>query len=297
MQNLATPLTKAAKRLDNGLLPPICSSDAYGWVNISVEEFRQPPGQEIYHNLVEHTLCISLNPRPSRLSQAIDNRRQTGLCMKGDLSIAPAGSSLFSQWQEEDQYLRIRIAAKFLQQVAQEAIDLDPDRVELLPEFRSRNLQIEQVSLMLLDELKNGGMAGRLYVESLTNALAVQLLRNYAATQPCLAVYEEGLRDCQLLQVTDYINDHLTSDIKLSDLAQLLGMSQFHFSRLFKQSMGISPHQYLLQQRIERAKQLLKETKLSIMEIALLCGYSSHSHLGKSFRQHTGITPKAYRAG
>jgi AraC family transcriptional regulator len=124
----------------------------------------------------------------------------------------------------------------------------------------------------------------------------VHLLRNHSATQLRVALYNGGLSDRQLLQVTDYINDHLAQDIKLSDLAQLLGMSQFHFSRLFKQSMGVTPHQYVLQQRVERAKQLLKETKLSVMEIALLCGFSSHSHLGKWFRQHIGMTPKAYRA-
>ncbi len=102
-------------------------------------------------------------------------------------------------------------------------------------------------------------------------------------------------RDRQLLQVIDYINDYLAEEIKLSDLAELLGMSQFHFSHLFKQSMGVPPHQYVIQQRVERAKQFLKQTELSIAEIAFLCGFNSHSHLSKWFRQLTGMTPKAYR--
>lgn len=73
-------------------------------------------------------------------------------------------------------------------------------------------------------------------------------------------------------------------------------MSQFHFGRLFKQSLSLSPYQYLLQQRVERAKQLLQQTNKPVMEIALECGFNSHSHLGRKFRQLTGITPKAYRA-
>jgi AraC family transcriptional regulator len=224
------------------------------------------------------------------------DRRHTSLFTKGDLSIAPAGSLMLSQWNQNDQYLRIRIACEFLEQVAQATIEIGSNRVELLSEFRARNLQIEQIGMMLLSELRNGGPAGRLYVESLTNVLAVHLLRNYSATQPCVALYDGGLSDRQLLQVTDYINDHLAQDIQLPDLARLLEISQFHFSRLFKQSMGIAPHQYILQQRVERAEQLLKETKLPVMEIAMLCGFSSHSHLGKWIRQHTGMTPKAYRA-
>lgn len=100
----------------------------------------------------------------------------------------------------------------------------------------------------------------------------------------------------QLLQVLAYIHDHLDQDIKLADLAALLNMSQFHFSHLFKQAIGTSPDQYLLQQRVERAKQLLKDSDRSIMDIAFLCGFSSYSHLSKQFRQLTGLTPKAYRA-
>lgn len=295
MQTSVTPSTKTVHLSKNQLQPPIYSSEAYGWKNILVEEFHQPPGQEKYQSLIEHTLCLSLNRRPSRLSQVIGDRRHTSLFTKGDLSIAPAGVLLLSQWNQEDQYLRIRIASEFLQQVAQDAIEIDSDRVELLSEFRVRSPQIEQIGMMLLSELQNGGLAGRLYVESLTNVLAVHLLRNYSAIQPCVALYDGGLSDRQLLLVTDYINDCLADDIKLSDLAELVELSQFHFSRLFKQSMGVPPYQYVLQQRVERAKQLLKTTELPVVDIALLCGFSSHSHLGKWFRHYTGMTPKVFR--
>ena len=108
--------------------------------------------------------------------------------------------------------------------------------------------------------------------------------------------YEGGLPSRQLQQVLDYIDAHLDQEIKLADLAQLPDMSQFHFSRLFKQSLGLSPYQYLLQQRVERAKQLLKNTDRLIIDIALDCGFNSHSHLSKQFKQLTGMTPKAYRS-
>jgi AraC family transcriptional regulator len=149
--------------------------------------------------------------------------------------------------------------------------------------------------MLLLSELQQENLGGRLYIESLANVLAVHLLRQYAVAEPRLAIYEGGLSERQLLQVLEYINEHLNQDIKLADLAALLSMSQFHFSHLFKHSLGTSPHQYLLQQRVERAKQLLKQTDRSIMDVALECGFNSHSHLSKQFRQLTGMTPKAYR--
>lgn len=295
MQVPVTPFGQMVNLLENRLYPPRRSSEPLSWKNIVVEEFCQPPGQGKYQNPAEHTICISLNHRPSRLLQAVDARQHTSPCVKGDICIVPAGSPFFWRWNQEDQYLRIRIAPQLLEQVVVEAAPIVSDSVELLPEFRVRHCQIEQLGVMLLTEIKNGGLAGQLYVESLTNALAVHLLRSYCAVEPCVALYDGGLSDRQLLQVTNYINDCLDQEIKLSDLAQLLGLSQFYFSRRFKQSMGVAPHQYVLQQRLERAKHLLKETELPVMEIAMLCGFSSHSHLGKLIRQHTGLSPKAYR--
>jgi AraC family transcriptional regulator len=75
-----------------------------------------------------------------------------------------------------------------------------------------------------------------------------------------------------------------------------LDISQFHFGRRLKRSLGLSPYQHLLQQRVERAKTLLKRIDKPIVAIALECGFNSHSHLGRKFRQLTGMTPKTYRA-
>jgi AraC family transcriptional regulator len=192
--------------------------------------------------------------------------------------------------------VQIRITSDFIQSIARETLDINSDRLELLPEFRTRDPQIEAIAMMLLSELQQENLGGRLYTESLANLLAIHLLRQYSAAKPRFAIYEGGLSERRVIQVLEYINEHLDRDIKLADLAQLLGMSQFHFSHLFKQSIGMPPYKYLLQQRIERAKQLLKQTNKSIVDIAFLCGFNSHSHLSKQFRQFTGMTPKVYRA-
>jgi AraC family transcriptional regulator len=277
---------------------PIASSQALGWKPLLVEEFQQPSGGMAQPEVwTEHAITLCLAPHPHRISLVADDYSYRGLYGKGDIAIMPAGSLACYQTEGHDHYLQLQLAPQFLQQVAHEAMELDPSRIELKAGFRIRNPQLEQLLLLLRSELHKGNdWIGRLYIESLANALAVQLLREYSTAQPRVAVYEGGLGDRKLLQVTDYINDALDQDIKLADLAQLLGMSQSHFSQLFKRSMGMSAHQYLLQQRIERAKQLLKQTDQSVVDIALACGFNSHSHLSKQFRQLTGLTPKAYRA-
>jgi AraC family transcriptional regulator len=275
---------------------PILSSQTQDWENILVEQFQRPPGEAGCHHSDEHMICLSLAPRPVHFLQIKGGRTHTGLYGKGDISITPAKTPFFARWDSNDHYLQIRVSSRFIQSVARESLAMNPDRLELLPEFRIRDPHLESIGMLLLAELKQENSGGRLYIESLVNVLAVHLLRQYAAAKPRLTIYEGGLPQRQLLRVLEYIDEHLNQDIKLIDLAQLLGMSQFHFSHLFKQSIGIAPYQYLLQQRIEQAKQLLKQTDQSIVDIAFLCGFNSHSHLSKQFRQFTGITPTAYRA-
>ncbi len=275
---------------------PILSSRDRGWENILVEQFQHPAGEGRTYYGKEHAICLSLSPRPVRLLHAWGDKMQTGFYAQGDFCITPAGAPFFARWDSDDRYLQIRIASGFLQQVAGESLAMNPDRIEFIPEFRTRDPHVESMGMLLLSELQQEKLGGSLYVESLANILAVHLLRQYSATQPRLTINQGGLSHRQLLPVLEYINEYLDRDLKLADLAQLLGMSQFHFSHRFKQATGKTPYQYLLQQRIERAKQLLKQTDRAIVEIALECGFNSHSHLSKQFRQLTGMTPKAYRA-
>jgi AraC family transcriptional regulator len=288
MKSLATHQTKTVSL-------PLLSSQNLGWHNILVEQFQYPPGECNIHFNDEHAICLSLAPRPVRFLQIKGGKSHTSLYGKGDMSITPAKMAFFARWDGEDNFMQIRIASRFIQTVARETLAMNPDRLELLPEFRMRDPQMEAIGMMLLTELQQENLGSKLYIESLSNVLAVHLIRQYTAAKPNLPIYEGGLPQRQLMQILDYIHAHLDQDIKLSDLAALLDISQFHFSHLFKQALGTSPYQYLMQQRIERAKQLLK-TERSIMEIALECGFNSHSHLSKQFRQLTGMTPTAYRA-
>mgnify|MGYP001794852347 CR=1 FL=1 len=263
--------------------------------NIILEHLQNTAGEGSYCNDAGHTIFISLASRPIEYVQVQDGKTHTGLYQRGEILISPVNTPLYVRWSGNENCLQIRITEEFLQSIAQKTLNQNLDRLELLPEFQIRDAQIEAIAMMLFTEHQQERFNDEFYLDSLTNVLAVNLLRNHTASKPKLPIYQGGLPPRQLGQVLDYIDAYLDRNIKLADLAQLLDMSPFHFSRLFKQSIGMTPHQYLSQQRVGRAKQLLKQTDRLIIDIALECGFSSHSHLSKQFRQVTGITPKAYR--
>jgi AraC family transcriptional regulator len=137
---------------------------------------------------------------------------------------------------------------------------------------------------------------GRLYAESLANVLAVHLLRNYTATTTTTrARFSGGLSGPALRRVLAYMADNYGHDLSLTDLAGEAGISTFHFAREFKRSTGQAPHQYLIKLRVERAKGLLAEGRLPIVEVGLRTGFNSQSHFARLFRRLTGTTPGSYR--
>ena len=115
-------------------------------------------------------------------------------------------------------------------------------------------------------------------------------------TQPVRPVtFTGGLSARKLRQVTDFIAENYNRDVKLVELAQVAGMSSFHFARQFKRTTGTTPHQYLIQYRVERAKSLLARDDLPLIEVGLRSGFSHQSHFTRLFRRLTGTTPHSYR--
>jgi AraC family transcriptional regulator len=109
-------------------------------------------------------------------------------------------------------------------------------------------------------------------------------------------VYKGGLSRLQLNRVFEYIEEHLAESIGLSDLADTAGLSIYHFARQFRQSTAVAPHRYVLQRKIDRAKEALRDPRKSILEASALVGFEDQSHFTKTFRRLVGITPTEFRS-
>lgn len=143
-------------------------------------------------------------------------------------------------------------------------------------------------------ELLDGG-GSDLYLESLGTALAVHLLRHYRQPPRASALVRGGIAPTRLRRVLEYVDAHLAENVPLADLATLSGLAFHHFAHAFKDSMGVSPHRFLIERRIARSKSLLATSHLSVAEIALMLGFTDQSHFTEHFRRLTGTTPARYR--
>lgn len=138
--------------------------------------------------------------------------------------------------------------------------------------------------------------ANQLMLSSASTLLLTHLVQNYANVQWRLPAVTGGLAPTVLRNVLAYIDANLSQPLTLAELAAQAALSEYHFARMFRQSTGLAPHQYVMQRRMDQAQQWVRHSALPLTEIALACGFSSASHFSNRFKQVTGVTPSQLRA-
>jgi AraC family transcriptional regulator len=244
--------------------------------------------------------CIVKNLGTSFFANVYPGKRRfEGKMLSGDIAIIPAGSSWVcrAEGSEMPHMLLLYLRPLFVRSAAGE-MDFSYE-TGLTPQIGFRDKHICHVAMSLLHELDEANVVGRLYADSLATGLAIQLVRHYSSLKD-VHVGHGGMAPHKLRKAIALIDHHLSDEeegrVALRVVARTVRMSYFHFSRAFKQSMGMTATNYIAERRIERAKKMLEETELPISEIALRSGFSSQSHFTTAFRRLAGATPKAFRA-
>jgi AraC family transcriptional regulator len=273
----------------------LLSSQQLGWKGILVELYQSPLNysfEEIVAALPAHWLNFHLS-QPVLLAQQHDTLQHESIVQQGDLVLVPAGQATYWRAQTEDSALSnlsIFLQPELIAQTAALS-DLDPDRLELRDYFSRSDPRLHHVAMMLLAELQADGIMGELYVESLTQVLVIHLLRHYSSLQPKSGA-RHNLKPSRLRIAIDYIHAHLDRDLSMAEIAGSVNTSPTYFASLFKAATGISLHQYVIRQRVDRAQLLLKTTSLPIANIASLVGFANASHLTYHCKRLTGMTPR-----
>ena len=218
---------------------------------------------------------------------------------QGDLILrSGAGTSHEVRWRclssVPTQTLHLYLSKSLLSRTAEE-VDGSSPNLSLIERSGFQDPLLTQIGFALWRELEQPAPAGKLYAQTAAQMLAIHLLRYYTSVERTIKEPTQGLAHQQMKRVMDFIQDHLSQDLSLEVLAQQIGFSPYHFARLFRQTTGESPHQFVLHQRIERAQHLLKERDAPLAHIALESGFANQSHLTQTFKRYLGLTPRAYR--
>jgi AraC family transcriptional regulator len=270
-------------------IPDLEISRIKSWPSITAASFRRGDGESLWRG-DRHRIVLVPRPYAPVLIQAEQGRtRQLPLVPPGSLALYPAGVSIRV----------VHPAARFLHVLWDRDLysSLLPElgaaasRVEFLPGFQDPLLG--QIVTSLAQEIQ-GGFAERILVESLGTALCIGIAQHFVGNLPLPT--SKGLSPERLQRVRDYVEAHLDEDLSLTVLADIACLSPYHFSRSFKEAVGVGPQRYVIQRRLERAKTLLRRTHEPLALIALEAGFGDQSHFTTIFHREMGVTPGRFRA-
>jgi AraC family transcriptional regulator len=250
--------------------------------DLSVAKVATPPGGGAF-KLDDLAVGIFLTDQVEHRISLGSDRTEAKPLKAGEGWVLPAGSEGLCSYENNHHFIFASIPAHFLAEAGFNAHAVKPQFGTVDP----------LVSMLATQAAGFDASAGRLYRDTLNRALVAQLVQS---TQPTDAVAAQT-DDQRIRRALAYMREHLAEDIAMAELASEAAMSEFHFARAFKQSIGNSPLQQLITERIDAAKVMLRTTKLAVGEIAHRVGYEDVSRFGQHFKRATGATPAAFRAG
>jgi AraC family transcriptional regulator len=280
---------------------PIFSSELMNWRGFGISKHRLPPGSSPERLAGGHYVVVQLN-NSVKMDIEISGNHYKGRFFKGDVSYSPPGIWCRSTWEQEREVLIISLDTNFV--AARVRNGLPSEKLNFSPQFRVRDPLIEGIAQALGTEVSkesakllndSQGLAINDYANSLAEVLASHIIKDYTTPAPSDNLKSGKLAPVKLRRATAFINENLEEGITLADIADAVEMSPFHFARMFKQTTGFTPLQYVMEQKIEHSKSLLQKPELPLADIAFKLGFASQSHFTLHFRRLTGTTPKHFR--
>lgn len=260
-------------------------TDALSWAHYQNEHDRL-----YYVNNKQHTLSLYM-------SGGYETHRtdvNSGFGAPGKFCLMPKDSESHWQLGQTQQFMHLYFSDDYLKQLALKVFDIDP-RMLQLPELTFTNDAATEALFrhcMATSDWQSGD--DHLAMEQVTNTILVSMLQNMGITKLTTAV-KGGLSPKVAALVCDYMQANFHRQVYLAELADLAQLSEYHFCRMFKQSMAQTPQAYLLAVRIEQVKLRVCNGQVSMADIALQCGFANQSHMGRYFKKLVGISPRQYR--
>jgi len=267
----------------------LLSSEGRGWQSVQAQYCQVPAGRTKVPRSEFHRVSLHFGTAVNA-SCRCDGRVMHRVQSQGDADVIPAG--LEGEWEDDASCTILRMyIARHLVREAADTMGCDGDRIDLAPRFQLRDRRIEYIGWALKEELSADTASAPSFAEGLARALAARIVHNASVSRTEDPAKKQVLSPRQLRGLQDFIEGNIGTSLTLKTLAAVVGMSISHLSTLFRQTTGMSLHQYVIKQRIERAKQLLIYSQISVSEVALEVGFANQSHLSRSMRRVMGVSP------
>jgi AraC family transcriptional regulator len=265
-----------------------------GWQGVSVRGYRYA-GSDVAVPPMRDYMVVAYRHGATAMRRQVDGEWVSETLRPGDVSLLTRAAQSHWVWPQDIEVVHVYLTKDELAATCRQMYGRDVEDVALLDEVKADDPAIHAAAMAIAREAAQGGAGSRLLVDSLSCQLAVHILRRHAHVLFREVDSGDGLTFRQERTVRDYVDAHLSENISLNDLAASVSLSRFHFARMFRQSVGTSPHEYVLQQRLERARAMLSRTNASLLEVAASCGFADQSHMNRVFRKRVGLTPGQYR--
>jgi AraC family transcriptional regulator len=258
------------------------------WVELNVAESVTEPRMWLQHKPV---LFMAL--RTGSIELGLRRSGMTRLTFgAGEMCLVPRH---FEIWGRSDDLRYLYLSVGISDAALAAARDGTRGDVELPRVERLVDARVGALVAAVNAERVAGFPSGRLFLDSIEQALAVALVNGYALRHRSVQTHRAGLGSARLRRIKEFLRAKIEDDLTLGEMAQSVELSTAYFSRMFRKSTGESPHQFLLRQRVERAKEMLRSANARVMDVAVACGFKSQQHFAQVFRHMCGASPTEYR--
>lgn len=274
----------------------IAHSADVGWRSLYAAVIEEAPFEAVESG-VRHPFLIYHLSHPTTVMRKISGAsRERALIGPRRICVTPAGTT--AQWQHSGhpEILQVYLRDSVYADAVNEMYGCDISKAQIVPRFAILDALLEQLAIGIVTALRDGSVQDGLYVDTLAQMMAVHLARHHSSRSSAVgAPLERPISNAKMRRVVDFIEENLDRDLSLEVMALEAEISPLYLPRAFKTAIGQSPHQYVLQRRIQKARNLLMSTDIPIADIALAVGFSSQSHLSNWFLRLVGVSPASYR--
>lgn len=272
------------------------NSDGRNWTSLFASVQKESPFQGMFESSRDHLLVLHRDG-PAQVESLCDRRIGRRTVPEGGIHIISPGVDFGINLMSTVETVHVYVRRSVIEEVALEMVDGDPAKLEI----PSSIVECDKALHALIDAsayaVEDESMGSSMFADYLSRTIAAQLIRSYSK-----AKLKGGGRAADshslsptLSDAVDYMTANIDTAINLSDIAQATNRSPSHIARIFRTELGMPPHRYLINLRVDKARRLLEKTSMSIAEIAYECGFAHQEHLTRLFRRHCQTTPAAYR--